>query len=78
MGRTVPRSYIIDLLNQLYINQENNCYFCMKSCCIFCITAESLEKQLRDKKFGTENSKVEDWFIINLKKNTNNITIFPI
>ena len=78
MGRTVLRSYIINLLNQLYINQENNCYFCMNSCFIFCITAESLEKQLRNKKFGTENSKVENWFIINLKENTNNIMIFSI
>ena len=60
MGRTVPRFCIVDLLNQLYINQENNCYFCIKSCCIFFITADSLEKQLRNEKFGTENSKVEN------------------
>ena len=27
MGRPITRSYIIDLLDQFYINQENNCYF---------------------------------------------------
>ena len=56
----IAKSDKIDLLNQLYINQENNCYFCIKSCCIFFITADSLEKQLRNEKFGTENSKVEN------------------
>ena len=27
MGRIILRSYIVDLINQPYINQENNCYF---------------------------------------------------
>lgn len=78
MGRIVSRSYVVDLVNQLYVNQQNICHFCQKSTCIFCCTTYSFEQQLRKKKSNTENSKISDWFIINLKENTNKITIFPL
>ena len=49
MGRRVSRSYIVELLNQLYLNQENNFYFCMKTACIFCQTTLCFEEELREK-----------------------------
>ena len=49
MGRRVSRSYIVELLNQLYLNQENDFYFCMKTACIFCQTTLCFEEELREK-----------------------------
>ena len=45
MVRYVKRKYIIDLINQSYINQEENCNFCFKSNCLFCKRSTELEKQ---------------------------------
>ena len=41
----VKREYNIALINQSYINQEENCNFCFKSNCLFCKRSTELEKQ---------------------------------
>ena len=46
MGRHVERLYLVDLLNQCYLNQEENCYFCKKSKCILCQRTLSFEEEL--------------------------------
>ena len=45
MVRHVKREYNIALINQSYINQEENCNFCFKSNCLFCKRSTELEKQ---------------------------------
>ena len=76
MVRYVKRKYIIDLINQSYINQEENCNFCFKSNCLFCKRSTELEKQLRDRGFNTRYSKQKKWFIIYYQNHQ--ITVFPV
>ena len=78
MGRHVECSYLADLLNQCYLNQEENCYFCKKCNCIFCHRTLSFEEELRNKGFNSKHSKVQNWFIIYFQKNYNVITVFPV
>ena len=47
------RSYLIDLVNQCYKNQEENFYFCFKVNCVFCSTSSNIEEELRKNKFNT-------------------------
>ena len=54
MGRWVTRSYLVEMVNQAYLNQERNCYFCFTH----------YEEELRDKKFNNKNSHVKNWFVI--------------
>ena len=56
MVRYVKRKYIIDLIDESYINQEENFNFCYKSNCLFCKRSTELEKQLRDRGFNTRYS----------------------
>ena len=56
-GSYVKRKYIIDLINQSYINQEENCNSCFKSNSLFCKRSTELGKQLRDRGFNTRYSK---------------------
>ena len=67
MGCHVKRSYIIDLVNQSYIDHEKNCLFCKRS--------TELEKQLRDRGFNTRYSNQKKWFII--YNQNHQITVFP-
>ena len=76
MVRYVKRKYIIDLINQSYINQEENCNFCFKSNCLFCKRSTELEKQLRDRAFNTRYSKQKKWFIVYYQNHP--ITFFPV
>ena len=78
MGCYVKRSYLVELVNQTYIGQEKNCYFCLKSNRAFCQTCLSLEEELRDKNFNTKNANVKKWFIIHFQKNNHKITVFPV
>ena len=78
MGRHVEDSYLVDLLNQAYLNQEENCYFCMRFNCNFCQRTLYFEEELREKKFNSENPHVQNWFIIYFRKNHNKITIFSV
>ena len=45
MVRYVDRLYIIELIDQSYINQERNCNFCSKLNRTFCQISTDLEKQ---------------------------------
>ena len=63
MGRIDNRHYIIACLNQYYKDQENNCYFCLKTCYAYCKRAFELEHQLHIKKFNARNSSVELWLV---------------
>ena len=78
MGQHVKRSYLIDLVNQSYIDQEKNCRFCSKSDFLFCQRSQNLEGELREKEFNVKNANVKKWFIIYLKKDNNKITVFPV
>ena len=63
MGRTVERHYIVTCLKQYYKDQENNCYFCLKTCCAFCKRAGERDHQLCIKKFNGRNSETELWLV---------------
>ena len=78
MGRWVARSYLQEMVSQAYLDQEIICYFCSKSNCNFCRKTLHYEEELRDRKINTENSHVENWFIIYFLKNNDRITIFPV
>ena len=43
MGWHVKRSYLIDLINQSYIDQEKNCRYCYF---LFCQRTQNLEGEL--------------------------------
>ena len=70
------RKYIIDLINQSYINQEENSNFFLKSNCLFCKRSTELEKQLRDRGFNTRYSMQRKGFIIYYQNHQ--ITVFPV
>ena len=48
----------------------------MQTYCIFCQVTLCFEEELREKKFNSGNSKVENWFIVYCKENTNKVTRF--
>ena len=48
----------------------------MQTSCIFCQVTLCFEEELREKKINSENSKVENWFIVYCKENTNKVTLF--
>ena len=63
MGRIVDRHYIVACLNQYYKDQENNCYFCLKTRSAYCKRAGELEHQLYIKSFNRRNSSVDLWLV---------------
>ena len=66
------------MVNQAYLNQEKNCFFCSKLDCDFCQKTSQYEEELRDKKFNTANSHIQNWFIIYFLKDNDRISIFPV
>ena len=78
MGQWVTRSYLQEMVNHAYLDQEINCYFCSKSNCNFCQKTLHYEEELRDRNFNTNNSHIKNWFIIYFLKNIGRITIFPV
>ena len=78
LGRWETRSYLKQMVNQAYLNQEKNCFFCSKSDCYFCHKNSQYEEELRDKEFNTTNSHIQNWFIIYFLKDNDRITIFPV
>ena len=79
MSRMVDREYLVYLLNQYYLDQENNCSFCFEtSRCKFCTKAEVLEHQFCMKKFNGINANVKLWLVSCHKSDTNIITIKPV
>ena len=53
-------------------------FFCSKSDCDFCQKTSPYEEELRDKKFDTANSHIQNWFIIYFLKDNDRITTFPV
>ena len=78
LGRWETRSYLKQMVNQAYLNQEKNWFFCSKSDCYFCHKNYQYEEELRDKEFNTTNSHIQNWFIIYFLKDNDRITIFPV
>ena len=79
MSRMVDREYLVYLLNQYYLDQENNCYFCFEtSRCKFCTKAEVLEHQFCMKKFNGINANFKLWLVSCKKSDRNIITIKPV
>ena len=64
MGRIVDREYLVSCLNQCYVEQKNNCYFCFGGHCRFCRRTEVLQHQLCVKKFNGKNVDVVLWLIL--------------
>ena len=52
------------MVNQAYLNQEKKYFSCLKLDCDFCQKTSQYEEDLRDKKFNTANSQIQNWFII--------------
>ena len=77
MGRIVDREYLVSCLNQCYVEQENNCYFCFGGRCQFCRRTEVLEHQLCVKKFNGKNADVMLWLIL-CKGPNKDISIKPV
>ena len=75
MPRIVNRKYLIELLDQCYCDQENNCFFCNDA---NCKKANIIEEQLKTKKFNTLNSKVHVWKITYYKNDPSILTIIPV
>ena len=46
MGQWVTRSYLQEMVNHAYLDQEINCYFCSKSNCNFCQKTLHYEEEL--------------------------------
>ena len=78
MGRHVKRFYLIDLVNQSYIDQEKKCPFCSQFDCLFCQRTQTLEGELRAKVLNAKNENVKKWFIIYFQKDNNKITVFIV
>ena len=74
MGRIVDREYIASCLNQYFLDQEKNCYFCFE---MRCRKVRILEHQLCIKKFSSRNAHVKLWLITYIGPN-NHIVIKPV
>ena len=75
---SVDRQYLIEFMNQCYVDQENNCGFCKKkSKYHFCKRTLLVEEELRLKKFNFERAHVNDWTIKYSKKDPDNFIIEP-
>ena len=64
MDQWIMHSYLKQMVNQAYLNQEKNYFLCSKSDCDFCQKTSQYEEELSDKKFNTANSHIQNWFII--------------
>ena len=45
MDRYVTRSYLIEMIDQAYLNRDRNCHFCMKLDFNFCQTTSYMWKK---------------------------------
>ena len=78
MARIVDRFYIVELVDQCYMEQERNCYFCHKCNCCFCKRSVTAENELRRIGFNFENKHMMLWTISYYKKDLDTFTIRPI
>ena len=49
MGKDVKRKYLEQSYNQFYIAQDENCKFCSKCHCRFCLQTLNLEEEFFEK-----------------------------
>ena len=75
MTRIVHRFYIMELIDQFYIEQERNYYFCHKYNCRFCKRSLTAENELRRMGFNFENKPMMVWTISYCKKDLDTFTI---
>ena len=54
MGTHVKRNFLINLYDQFCIEQQN-CVFCLKSDCRYCLQTLSLQEEFLRNKVSTEN-----------------------
>ena len=68
MVRTVDSNYLVDLVDQCYRNQEENCFFCYKTNCEVCNATFNIQEELRKNSFNSDINRVVFWeiFILNL------------
>ena len=78
MSRIVDREYLVYLLKQCYLDQDNNCNFCFEMCCKFCRKTQRVEYQLCSKMFNGVNANVQLWLIAYMQSDVNVITIKPV
>ena len=77
MVRSVNRQYLIQLVEQCYIDQENNFFFCGDYNCKFCKESKNVEEKLR-KKINALNSEVVNWKVTYYKNDPTVLAIFPV
>ena len=63
MCRRIDRDFLLQMLNQYYIDCETYCTFCNN--CYFCIKRE----------FNTTNKKCNQWFLLYHKSDCYSITL---
>ena len=69
MGRDVKRNFLINLYDQFYIEQQQNCIFCLNSDCRYCLQTLNLQEEFLRNKFSTENRTHDDWLMIYFRNN---------
>ena len=78
MSRLVDRHYLVSLLNQCYLDQQNNCNLCFERSCKFCEKTQRVKYQLSLKNYNGVNANVELWLILYMINYTSIITIKPV
>ena len=62
MGRHDKINYLINLYDEFNIEQQQNCSFCLKSDCRYCLQTLNLEEEVLRNIFSTENRTHYDLF----------------
>ena len=75
MTRIVDRFHIMELIDQCYIEQKRNYYFCHKYNCRFSKRSLTAENELRRMGFNFENKPMMVWTISYCKKDLDIFTI---
>ena len=76
MVRTVDSNYLVDLVDQCYRNQEENCFFCYKTNCVVCNATFNIQEELRKNSFNSDINRVVFWENFYAKPSFH-IPIFP-
>ena len=77
MPRIVDRGYLIDLLNQCYCKQEDDCLFYFGINCKYCKKSVIVE-EFRKNEFNSSNSGVVLWKITYYRNDPSVLTIIPV
>ena len=78
MARIVDRHYLVDFLNQCYVEQEGNCSFCIKGGFHICQRSLLVESELRLKLINFERASTLLWAIKYSKRHPGNFIIEPV